>query len=62
MFRKSYKVFTGGIELKEYLSKNKDKVCKDDKAVFLMNEYKEYENTQIKHLSKDEVEKYLSEM
>ncbi len=60
--RKSYKIFTSDTELKKYLSKNKDKVCKNNKAVFLMNEYKEYKNTQIKHLSKDEVEKYLSEM
>ena len=60
--RKSYKIFASDIELKKYLSKNKDKVCKDNKAVFSMNEYKEYQNTQIKYLSKDEVEKYLSEM
>ena len=30
--------------------------------MFTMNEYKEYSNTKIKHLSQEEVEKYLSEM
>ena len=60
--RKSYKIFASDVELKEYLSKNKDKVCKDNKSMFTMNEYKEYSNTKIKHLSQEEVEIYLSEM
>lgn len=60
--RKSYKIFTSDTDLKEYLLKNKDKVCKDNKAIFMMSDYKEYPNTKIKHLSKQEVEKYLSEM
>ena len=46
--------------LKNIYQKNKDKVCKNKKATFLMNEYIEYPNTKIKHLSKQEVEKYLS--
>ncbi len=60
--RKSYKIFTSDTDLKEYLLKNKDKVCKENKAIFMMGDYKEYPNTKIKHLSKKEVEKYLSEM
>ena len=48
--------------LKNIYQKNKDKVCKNKKATFLMNEYREYPNTKIKHLSKQEVEKYLSGM
>ena len=60
--RKSYKIFASDIELKHYLSKNQDKLCKYNRAVFSMNKYKEYKNTQVKYLSKDEIEKYLSEM
>lgn len=60
--RKSYKIFASDTELNDYLSKNKDKICNGNKALFTMNEYKEFNNTQIKHLSQDEVEKYLSEM
>ena len=49
-------------ELKlKYLSQNKDKVCKEGSAVFKMDEYREFKNTKVKHLSQDEVEKYLSE-
>lgn len=60
--RKSYKIFASDIELKHYLSKNQDKLCKYNRAVFSMNKYKEFNNTKIKYLTKDEVEKYLSEM
>lgn len=59
--RKSYKIFADDEELKEYLSKNKDKACKGNKPVFSVGRYREYGNTQIKHLSKEEVEKYLNE-
>lgn len=60
--RKSYKIFASEVDLKDYLLKNKDKICKNNRALFSMNEYKEYKDTQIKYLSKDEIEKYLSEM
>lgn len=53
MFRKSYKIFASDTELNDYLSKNKDKICNGNKALFTMNEYKEFNNTQIKHLSQD---------
>lgn len=60
--RKSYKIFASDVELKDYLSKSKDKVCEDSKAVFTMNEYEEYSNTKVKYLSQEEVGKYLGEM
>lgn len=60
--RKSYKIFASDADFKDYLSKNKDKICKGNKPVFSMNEYKEFDNTQIKKLSRDNIEKYLSEM
>ena len=60
--RKSYKIFASEVDLKDYLLKNKDKICKNNRALFSMNEYKEYKDTQIKYLSKYEIEKYLSEM
>ena len=43
--RKSYKIFASDIELKHYLSKNQDKLCKYNRAVFSMNKYKEFNNT-----------------
>lgn len=60
--RKSYKIFASEVDLKDYLLKNKDKICKNNRALFSMDEYKEYKDTQIKYLSKYEIEKYLSEM
>lgn len=60
--RKSYKIFASDTELKEYLSRNKDKVCKDNKPMFKADEYRECSNTKMKYLSQEEVEKYLSEM
>lgn len=59
--RKSYKIFADDIELKEYLLKNEEKICKANKAIFQKNKYNEYKGTQIKYLSKEEIEKYLSE-
>lgn len=59
--RKSYKIFESDDELRKYLSKNKDKICKEGSSVFKMDEYREFKNTKVKHLSQDEVEKYLSE-
>ena len=60
--RKSYKIFAGDDELKNYLSKNKDKKCEGNKAIFKIDEYQEFKYTEVKHLAQQEVEKYLSEM
>ena len=44
-----------------YLKKNKGKTCKDMKPVFMIEEYREYANTQIRKLTSDEIQKYMSE-
>lgn len=47
--RLSYKIFAGSEELQNYLNRIKGK------------EYREYENTQIRKLTPDEIQKYMSE-
>ena len=44
-----------------YLKKNKGKTCEDMKPVFIIEEYREYVNTQIRKLTSDEIRKYMSE-
>lgn len=44
-----------------YLKNNKGKTCKDMKPVFITEEYREYANTQIRKLTSDEIQKYMSE-
>ncbi|CCL00330.1 hypothetical protein LWE82_07495 [Clostridioides difficile] len=44
-----------------YLKKNKGKTCKDTKPVFAVEKYKEYANTQIRKLTSDEIQEYMSE-
>lgn len=59
--RKFYKIFASDNELKYYLSKNKEKTCKENRAIFKMDEYKEFKGTRVRYLSQQEVEQYLSE-
>lgn len=42
----------------EYLKKNKDKSCTDNRALFRANGYKEFPNTEIRKLTKKEAEDY----
>lgn len=56
--RKSYKIFAGDAEMLEYLKKNKDKSCTDNRALFRANGYKEFPNTEIRKLTKKEAEDY----
>ncbi len=56
--RKSYKIFIDDKEMLDYLKKNKDKVCTNNKALFSANEYKEFPNTEIRKLTKKESEDY----
>lgn len=58
--RKSYKIFVDDKALKDYLKKNKDKKCTNNKALFRANEYKEYPNTQVRKLTKQEAYEYFS--
>lgn len=59
--RPSYKIFAGNEDLRLYLKKNKEKACKDMKPVFVVGEYREYADTQIRKLTSDEILKYMSE-
>ena len=59
--RCSYKIFADDADLKNYLKKNKDKVCEKVQPVFSAEEYVEYKDTQVKKLSAIEIEKYMYE-
>lgn len=59
--RVSYKIFPDKDELSAYLKKNKDKKCELMKPVFTIGEYKEYPHTQVRMLTADEIERYMSE-
>lgn len=56
-----YKIFANSRDLQLYLKKNKDKICRDRKPVFIVEEYREYAGTQIRKLNSDEIQKYMSE-
>ena len=55
-----YKIFADSKNLQLYL-KNKGKICQNMKPVFIVEEYREYTNTQIRKLTSDEIQKYMSE-
>ncbi|MCZ7409163.1 hypothetical protein [Parvimonas micra] len=59
--RLSYKIFEDEESLKTYLKRNKGKTCETMKPVFIVDEYREYENTEVRKLTPEEVEKYMSE-
>lgn len=59
--RLSYKIFADSEDLQLYLKKNKEKVCEDMKPVFIVEEYREDANTQIRKLTSEEIQKYMSE-
>lgn len=59
--RLSYKIFANDEELKLYLKNNKDKVCKLMKPVYIVQEYREYPNTEVRKLTPDEIKKYMDE-
>ena len=59
--RLSYKIFTSRDDLQLYLKKNKGKICEDMNPIFIVEEYREYANTQIRKLASDEIQKYMSE-
>ena len=56
-----YKIFHTEEDLEKYLSKNKDKSCKDKKHIYISRKYIESTNAQIRKLNKDEIEIYLKE-
>lgn len=59
--RRSYKIFASNEDLQLYLKKNKGKICRYMKPIFTVEEYKEYANTQIRKLTSDEIQQYMSE-
>lgn len=59
--RTSYKIFVDDEQMQDYLRKNKDKKCTNQKALFRANEYKEYPNTQVRRLTRQEAEDYLNQ-
>ena len=59
--RLSYKIFADREDLQLYLKKNKGKTCEDMNPIFIVEEYSEYANTQIRKLTSDEIQKYMSE-
>lgn len=59
--RVSYKIFAGEKDLSLFLRKNKDKICESMAPVFMVGEYKEYANTQVRKLTADEIERYIAE-
>ncbi len=56
-----YKIFVNSKDLELYLKKSKGKTCKNMKPIFIVEEYREYTNTQIRKLTFDEIQKYMSE-
>ena len=56
-----YKIFADGKDLQLYLKKNKMKTCEKMAPVFIVKEYREYVNTQVRKLTSDEIQKYMSE-
>ena len=59
--RCSYKIFADVEDLKAYLKKNKGKSCESMKPAFIVEEYREYADTQVRKLTSEEIEKYMSE-
>ena len=59
--RASYKIFPDNKDLELYLKNNKEKVCETMKPAFMIEEYKEYETTEVRKLKSDEIEKYMLE-
>lgn len=59
--KKSYKIFSNIKDLDSYLRNNISKICKNKNPIFKVDDYKEFYSTQVRKLSPNEVEKYMSE-
>ena len=57
----SYKIFASDEDLLDYLKKNNGKTCKIMKPIFIVKEYKEYANTEVRKLTSDEIQRYMLE-
>ena len=61
MEEKSYKIFSNEAELQEYLKKNKSKTCVAMTPIYQRSKYIEFNNSEIRRLNREEVEKYIRE-
>lgn len=59
--RISYKIFPDEADLQQFLKKNRDKTCEKMAPVFTAGVYTEYQDTQVRRLTSEEIERYLSE-
>ncbi len=59
--RYSYKIFADIKGLNSYLKRNEGKTCISMAPVFASEDYIEYAKTQIRKLTSDEIQKYMSE-
>ena len=59
--RVSYKIFVDEDDLLNYLKKNKNKKCIQMVPIFSIKKYKEYSHTEVRKLSLDEIDRYISE-
>lgn len=59
--RISYKIFVGNEDLRLFLKKNRDKICKEMAPTFTIEEYKEYPHTEVRKLTLAETERYINE-
>jgi hypothetical protein len=59
--RLSYKIFADAEDLRLYLRRNRGKACTSLSPAFIVDKYREYADTQVRRLTPDEVERYLSE-
>jgi hypothetical protein len=57
----SYKIFASDEDLLDYLKKNKGKTCDIMKPIFIVKEYKEYANTEVRKLTSGEIQRYMLE-
>ncbi|MEG0256194.1 MAG: hypothetical protein RR554_10885 [Vagococcus sp.] len=59
--RRSFKIFSDKSELTAYLKKNKDKKC-NKVPVFKTGDYQEFPNTEVRKLTSEEVNFYMTSM
>lgn len=58
---KRYKIFETENELNKFLEKHKDIKCENKTPVYINEKFAKISPEQVRYLTKDEVEKYLSE-
>ncbi|MEG0275609.1 MAG: hypothetical protein RR630_01125 [Coprobacillus sp.] len=59
--RISYKIFKDNQDLIIYLNKHKNKTCEQMQPLFSMNTYQDFPHTQVRKLTKDEINQYMLE-